>query len=70
MRWFPDRLIVLFTEVVIDLYKVIVLCCFLRNAPTLLYVNLPLDVTLEIKNNVTKGNKMSSNLSRQKFQTF
>ena len=54
MRWFPDRLIVLFTAVVIDLYKVIVFCCFLRNAPTLLYVNLPVDVTLENKNNVTK----------------
>ena len=61
MKWFPDRLIVLFTAVVIDLYEVIVFCCFFRNAPTLLYVNLPLDVTLENKNNVTKGNEMPSN---------
>ena len=45
MRWFPDRLIVVFIEVVINLYKVIVACCFFRNAVTLLNVKLPLEET-------------------------
>ena len=45
MRWFPDKLIVLFTEVVIDLYMLIIAYCFLRNALTLLNVKLPLEET-------------------------
>ena len=45
IRWFPDKLIVLFSEVIIDLYMVIVSYCFFRNALTLLCVRLPLAET-------------------------
>ena len=45
MRWFGDKLIVLLTEVVIDLYIVIVAGCFLRNVMTLLNVKLPVEET-------------------------
>ena len=43
MRWFPDKLMVLFNEVVIDLYSIITLCCFFRNVIILPWVCLPSD---------------------------
>ena len=46
MRWFPDNLIVLLREVVIDLYMVMAVGAFSRNAFTSLYVTLPPDETV------------------------
>ena len=45
MRWFPDKLIVLLHEVVIDLYLAILVGCVFRNALTLLYMDWPSDET-------------------------
>ena len=41
MRWFPDRVIVLFSEVKIDLYMVITDGNFFKNILTSLNVSLP-----------------------------
>ena len=43
MRWFPDNVIVLLREVVMDLYMAIIVGSFFRNALTSLYVTLPSD---------------------------
>lgn len=45
MRWFPVKVIVLFTEVTIDLYFNTVAFCFFKNVLTLLYINLPAEET-------------------------
>ena len=45
MRWFPDKLIVLLLEVVIDLYLVILVGCFFRNDVTSLCAKCPSDET-------------------------
>ena len=45
MRWFPDRLIVVFKEVVIDLYWLVTVGCLCKNALTSLYVTVPSDET-------------------------
>ena len=49
MRWFPVKLMVLLLEVVIDLYILMSVGFFSRNALTSLNVILPLDKT-EMKN--------------------
>ena len=49
MKWFPDRLIV-FLELVINLYVVIWLGCFFKNAVTSVYVKLP---SAETRQNIT-----------------
>ena len=41
IRWFPDKLIVLFKEVKIDMYMLVLECCFIRNVLTVLCVSLP-----------------------------
>ena len=41
MRWFPDRVIVLFSEVKMDLYMVIIDGNFFKNILTSLNVSLP-----------------------------
>ena len=45
MRWFSDKEIVLFTEVVIDLYLVIMVRFLLTNVLTSVNVTLPHDDT-------------------------
>ena len=45
IRWFPDKLIVIFEEVEIDMYIVVLDCCFIRNALILLCVTVPSEPT-------------------------
>ena len=45
MRWFPDKVIVLFKEVENDWYVVALEYFFIRKAPTLLYVRMPSEET-------------------------
>ena len=49
MRWSPDKDIVLFNEVVIDLYMLTTVDCFFINVLTSLYIILPLGET-KLKN--------------------
>ena len=45
MRWSPDKVIVIFLDVVIDLYALVTFGCFFRNVLILLYVIVPSKVT-------------------------
>ena len=68
MRWFPDKVRVLFHEVVIDLKMLIALGCLFRNVSTSLYSMLPSPeakfeiksdisfIVLTYKDNINKGN--------------
>ena len=46
---------VLFVEVVIDLYMLSLPCCFFRNVFTLLYVKIPVEETEDITEIVLNG---------------
>ena len=41
MRWSPDKVIVIYLDVVIDLYALVTFGCFFRNVLILLYVIVP-----------------------------
>ena len=45
MRWLPDKFIVLFLEVVTDLYMAVIVGCSSKNISTSLNPTLPLDKT-------------------------
>ena len=46
IRWLPDKEIVWFPDVLIDIYELIEVCCFFRNPVTLPYITVPSEETI------------------------